>query len=79
MDLEKETALRSPIGSDDRFSQKWEEKKLGLCMLLPWDKAPELTRPWRFPGGEEAVWGVHGCWRDTRDAAWEGQGPGGRA
>ena len=43
------------------------------------DKHAELTRPQRLLGGEEAVRGFHGCPRDTRDALWEGQGPGGRA
>lgn len=43
------------------------------------DKPPELTRAWRLPGGKEAVGGVHGCPRDTRDVVWKGQGPGGRA
>lgn len=43
------------------------------------DKSPELTTPWRLPGGEEAVRGVHGYPRDTKDVVWEGQGPRGRA
>lgn len=30
-----ETALRSPAGWDDPFSQKWEEEKPGLCKQLP--------------------------------------------
>lgn len=38
-------------------------------------KPLELTRPWRLPGGKEAVRGVHGCPRDTRDVGWEGQRP----
>lgn len=42
-------------------------------------KPAELTRPWRFSGREEAVHGVHGHPRDTRDVGLEGQGPGGRA
>lgn len=43
------------------------------------DKPSELTGPWRFPGGEEAVHGVHRHPRDTRDVVLEGQVPGGRA
>lgn len=51
----------------------------GSLQAVAIDKPSELTGPWRFPGGEEAVHGIHRYPRDTRDVVLEGQGPGGRA
>lgn len=40
---------------------------------------PELTRPWSLPRGKDAVGGVPGSPRDTRDVICKDQGPRGRA